>query len=862
MKKFLLLFCLISLSTNSTFSQNWQTSSTSHNVINNVSIVDDNIIWINDRDVNNGISISTDGGATWEFKNYPNLFISNSAGLGVLSAVDNNTAYITAYSGDPTVNGLYKTSDAGDTWIRESAIFNSAGAFPNQVHFWDANNGVALGDGFEIFVYQNGTWFDQTTQVSSSGFYSTNSPDKIKIVEDSIYLFTNAGTILKSADRGVTWIELTTPFSNFDNLSFDFKDDQNGILVFNDNTTNQIYVTADGGTTWNLSSTDNTNVLSNIKYVPSQGRYYSTGIFTPEFGLSYSDDDGATWVIDSQFDTVFIGEIESTGNGKVFAGAGSNMYTQDLAPANDLIENATLINTFPFTDSDVRLDLATASGINDPSFCPAGTYKTVNYKFTATEDSQFEVFIEDTNNGNVGQSFAIIFTAPSLNVADESELSIASACAFTTSTYLDLVQGTNYYILIYRAEANALSNIIFEETPALPVPASERDALIALYNSSNGDNWNDNTNWNSTEPVANWYGIRTTNIDGVGHVSEINLGGDNLTGSLPVEIGDFPELTYLGLWANQLTGSIPPEIGNLIKLKVLDITPNTFSGSIPDEIGNLVNLEILWLNQNGLTGTIPSSFQNLINLRELYLMGSVNIDSEWSDSAYSGDFPDLTALPLEILNMQDNFFQFEDIADEFATYQANIPNFIFNPQYTVDPPEEVTSDVGEDITLTLTDVPGTNRHSKNRLTGNSYQWFKDGVLINDANDSSYTIINAQNSDSGVYSCEITNADVPGFIITRSGITVDVGGTLSVDDNNLNTIVSLYPNPTDSSITITLPESNSEASLTLFNMLGKTIYQTQLYNSETKLNVSHFESGIYLAQIKIGDKTITKKLIKK
>lgn len=530
-------------------------------------------------------------------------------------------------------------------------------------------------------------------------------------------------------------------------------------------------------------------------------------------------------------------------------------------PANDLFQNATLINAFPFTDSNVRLDLATASGIS-PAGCPVGNYNLVYYKFTATEDSQFEVFIEDSNSAAVGTSFAIIFTAPNLNATDESELSIVSACGFISSTYLDVVQGTNYYILVHRAEANALSNITFISTPVLAVPASERDALIALFNSTNGDNWVDNTNWNSSELVGNWQGIRTTNIGGVGHVSEINLGGNNLTGTMPTEIGNFPELTYLGLWGNLITGNIPPEIGNLGNLKTLDITPNTFSGSIPDEIGNLVNLEVLWLNQNGLTGTIPSSFQNLINLRELYLMGSVNIDSEWSDSAYSGDFPDLTALPLEILRLQDNFFQFEDIADEFATYQANIPDFVFNPQYTVDPPEEVESDFGDDITLTLTDVPGTNRHSINRMSGNSYQWFKDDVLISGANSSSYTIVNAQGNDSGVYSCEITNADVPGFIITRSGITVDVGGTLSLDYTSLNTKVNIYPNPTDSFINISLPELNAEASLTIYDMLGKRIHQSQISNSKTKLDISDFQSGIYLIHFKIGDKTLIKKLIKK
>jgi hypothetical protein len=531
-------------------------------------------------------------------------------------------------------------------------------------------------------------------------------------------------------------------------------------------------------------------------------------------------------------------------------------------PPNDLIENATLINAFPFTDSSVRLDLATASGTNDPSGCPLGNYKTVNYKFTATESSQFEVFLKDINNADiVGTSFTVILSAPSLNVTDETELSRETPCGFGTNMYLDLVQGTTYYIIIHRNEPNALSNIIFESTPVIPVPTSERDALIALYNSTNGDNWNYNTDWNSAELVGNWYGIKTTNINGVGHVSEISLGSNNLTGTIPGEIGDFPELTSLYLWSNQLTGNIPSEIGNLTKLINLDLSPNTFSGTIPTEIGNLVNLEVLWLNQNGLTGNVPSSFQNLVNLRELHLRGSVDPNSEWSSSSFSGDFPDLTALPLEVLDMKNNFFQFEDIADEFATYQANISDFTFIPQYTVDPPEELTSEVGDDIVLTLTDIPGTNKHSVNKMTTNEYQWFKDAAIISGGNSSSYTITNAQNTDSGVYSCEITNADVPGFIITRSGITLGIG-TLSINENTLENTLELYPNPSNSIINITLPESSKEASFTIYDMLGKRVYQSQILNSKEEIDVSHFKSGIYLAYFKIDDKTLIKKFVKK
>ena len=56
----------------------------------------------------------------------------------------------------------------------------------------------------------------------------------------------------------------------------------------------------------------------------------------------------------------------------------------------------------------------------------------------------------------------------------------------------------------------------------------------------------------------------------------------------------------------ELTGEIPLEIGNLINLTVLSIVDNpSLTGSIPMEIGNLVNLTYLNLSNNGLTGEIP-----------------------------------------------------------------------------------------------------------------------------------------------------------------------------------------------------------------------------------------------------------------
>jgi hypothetical protein len=67
----------------------------------------------------------------------------------------------------------------------------------------------------------------------------------------------------------------------------------------------------------------------------------------------------------------------------------------------------------------------------------------------------------------------------------------------------------------------------------------------------------------------------------------------------------------LSLGSNQLTGSIPPEIGNLTNLTELYLFNNQLTGSIPSEIGNLTNLTKLMLSDNQLSGEIPQSICDL-----------------------------------------------------------------------------------------------------------------------------------------------------------------------------------------------------------------------------------------------------------
>ena len=224
--------------------------------------------------------------------------------------------------------------------------------------------------------------------------------------------------------------------------------------------------------------------------------------------------------------------------------------------------------------------------------------------------------------------------------------------------------------------------------PAAPDSARDREALVALYESTNGQLWRIKTNWLSDRPLGEWYGVTTdrqgrvvaleitgeqipgtpvysNNLSGelpeeIGNLDKLGLFviigfQDEVRGEIPASVGKLEELGYLVLRSLELQGEIP-NLERLGHLRQLDLSYNNLSGEIPDSLRYLSDLESVNLGNNrpraglagGLSGPIPTWIGRLGSLSKLHL-GGKQLIGPIPESI--GDLGELTELGLSPNNL-------------------------------------------------------------------------------------------------------------------------------------------------------------------------------------------------------------------
>jgi len=129
--------------------------------------------------------------------------------------------------------------------------------------------------------------------------------------------------------------------------------------------------------------------------------------------------------------------------------------------------------------------------------------------------------------------------------------------------------------------------------------------------------------------------------------------------------------------------------------------------------------------------------------------------------------------------------------------------------------------------------------------------------LNDYNNSE-TLASVQ-LDEGMHTINWTITDDNGNFKTCL-YTITVNAYVGINDI-LNNDISIYPNPTNGILHINNTEGLNISKLELVDIAGKVIYNSQLINEKSEIDMSNQSNGIYFVRIQTDNQVYIQKIIK-
>ncbi|GAA4409267.1 hypothetical protein GCM10023187_32300 [Nibrella viscosa] len=385
----------------------------------------------------------------------------------------------------------------------------------------------------------------------------------------------------------------------------------------------------------------------------------------------------------------------------------------------------------------------------------AGSYQLVVTGCSSTTSAAFSLSVNPAPTAGISPSTATLScTSPNATLTAMGGTSYLWSTGATTDAISATVAGT-YSVTVSTGGCTATASAtVTGSTIAHP----DYQALVDLYNSTNGPNWSTNTNWLSgCDPCSGgWYGITCTD----GRVSQIDLNTNRLSGTLPSSLSALTSLQQLRLFGNELSGSLPVSWSALTNLRGLRLDDNQLTESLPVSWSALTNLQELFLCQNQLSGSLPASWSALTKLQRLYLFQNQlggSLPAGWSALAN-----------MQSLLLNDNqlsgcipasYSVFCGKADVDFSNNAGLPG-------GGDFSAFCASGSGSDaISLALPSsssavCTGASVTVAVSVTGTApltYQWYKNGGVVTGQTSATLQLSNVQVADAGSYSVVVAGA---------------------------------------------------------------------------------------------------------
>lgn len=309
------------------------------------------------------------------------------------------------------------------------------------------------------------------------------------------------------------------------------------------------------------------------------------------------------------------------------------------------------------------------------------------------------------------------------------------------------------------------------------------------------------------------------------------------------DLSKFTSLQRLKVRENKLTSL--PSLTSLTNLVEIFCDNNQIS-SMPD-LSTLTNLQHFILSDNPIK--LLPSFSNLTSLNRVLMsrtqisslpdlsnctsLNSIYCDGNFLTSLpnFAGiplneidasqnlldTLPDLSSLPLTIVKLYKNRLTFEDMIS--ISTNPSFTSFKMSPQ-----------NVGISDTLNVVEMSplSINLNFDNSVSGNIYNWYKDGIFLTSTAANKLVINSVSFADAGVYTCQITNSNAKfaGITVYTSPVTIIAMPCISLN----NFTITIPDNECSYPIKVEANESSIIGGTAPFTYTIKNAETTAAFNS--------------------------------
>ncbi len=755
---------------------------------------------------------TTDGGLTWTATHPFNYPYSNTKMFDAFF-LNTDTGWASGYYGS-----VFKTTDGGNSWTWQNTHCT---ALLRSIHFFDANNGIAVGTNYTTTRTSDGgtTWI--TDSFPNPSYYGHH--DIFFITPLIGYRCGAQGTISKTVNGGASFTSQTSGTSYY-LLKIYFLNPLKGFAIGEHGT---LLKTLDGGVTWTTITLPSTSYLSAIAFYDTLN-----GFIAGESGIFYvTKDGGSTWTYKSNnFGTINDITFYDNYNGYM---VGSGDYRARYEPLK-------LLNDF----SDI---------------CKGGNFTTIPVIAANVQIDTGNVFVVEMDTTGVDFNDAI---------------TIGVSKSDTAGGYLPFKVNSDIKAGRYKVRMRA--------TKTTPVSVSVPTALRVFDNPVTSI-WQSNDTLFTEYNPQYLYQWRNgyTNIPGANSsIIIITQSGDY---NVVVKYGCCND-GYASVYVNQCNGQwvkapiVKPYyyVCDSSAAKLIANGATQYHWYNSDTSTTVLSSDSFYITPPitaadtyyvaAVYGTCESDrIRIIINkttkplapvISDFYQCSNneIFIFPQGATSSYYNWYNDSTSAPF-LTNA--SFYHIPNPVSD--TLYINTNNYDCYSDFvpvilTIGITPTANSIIGDTAVVPLQ----TTTYYYTASPGNTLQWIISGGTYTVYNDS--IVISWGNAGSGLI--QLIETDPNGCSGDTVELAIDINIINSINDEN-ESGVFIYPNPVEDLLQVKLPgQFNEPVKLQLYSAMAQLLFEDELTGESNTISLKEYSPGIYVVKLLVGGRQIISKIVYK